>query len=364
MVTVVVLSRDAPPHGDVHEPPPRSQLSELSRRPDRSPVARASTVVVALAVASLGILLLSAPADAARPRTAPARAVIAAPPTERLLGVAVPGAPTDLREYEDLGNALGRRPEQVTFYAAWATVPDFPAADAARIAAAGAVPELTWEPWDPAAGTTQPAYALDRIAAGAHDAYLKRWARQVRSYGAPLVIRMAHEMNGSWYPWAEGVNGNEAGDYRAAWRHVVKVFRAQRVTNVSWFWAPNVPFHGSVPLAGLYPGDDVVDRVGLDGYNWGTTQTWSSWQSAEQVFGPGLAEISTFTSRPFFIGEVGSAEQGGDKGAWLRDMWAWLDRTPAVRGLTWFHFDKEADWRIWSSPGSFEAFRAGYAAFR
>ncbi len=72
--------------------------------------------------------------------------------TDRLLGVAVPGAPSDLSEYEDLAGALGRRPEQITFYAAWATVRDFPAADASRIAAAGAVPELTWEPWDPAAG--------------------------------------------------------------------------------------------------------------------------------------------------------------------------------------------------------------------
>ena len=337
----------------------------MSALPDRHPlVHRTTTALVCLAVAGLGMLLLTDPADAARARKGSSAAVAAPQPTERLLGVAVPGAPTDLQEYEDLAGALGRRPEQITFYAAWATVADFPAADAARIASAGAVPELTWEPWDPAAGTTQPAYALDRIAAGDHDAYLKRWARQVRSYGGPLVVRMAHEMNGSWYPWAEGVNGNQAGDYRAAWRHVVQVFRAQRVTNVSWFWAPNVPYEGSVPLAGLYPGDDVVDRVGLDGYNWGTTQSWSSWQSAEQVFGPGLAEIGAFTSRPFYIGEIGSAEHGGDKAAWLRDMWAWLDRTPAVRGLTWFHFHKETDWRIWSSPGSFEAFKAGYAAFR
>ncbi len=186
----------------------------------------------------------------------------------------------------------------------------------------------------------------------------------MRSYGGPLVIRFAHEMNGTWYPWAQGVNGNGAGDYAAAWRRVVSVFRAQRVMNVQWFWSPNVPFEGSTPLAGLYPGDDVVDRVGLDGYNWGTSQSWSRWQSAAEVFGPGLAQVRALSTRPFFIGEIGSAEDGGDKAAWIRDLWSWLDSVPEVRGLTWFHLQKEADWRIWSSQASLDAFRDGYARFR
>ena len=112
----------------------------------RSLLHRTTTALVCLAVAALGMLLLTDPAGAARPRKSPSTAVASPQPTERLLGVAVPGAPTDLQEYEDLAGALGRRPEQITFYAAWATVADFPAADAARIAAAGAGPELTWEP--------------------------------------------------------------------------------------------------------------------------------------------------------------------------------------------------------------------------
>ena len=55
------------------------------------------------------------------------------------------------------------------------------------------------------------------------------------------MIRFAHEMNGTWYPWAEGVNGNGPGDYVAAWRHVVGVFRRAKVSNVTWTWAPTCP---------------------------------------------------------------------------------------------------------------------------
>ena len=83
------------------------------------------------------------------------------------------------------------------------------------------------------------------------------------------------------------------------------------------------------PLENLYPGDAVVDRVGLDGYNWGTTQAWSTWQSFGEVFGPGVAELDALSSRPIHVTETGAPEgAGGDKAAWITDMWAWLDAHP------------------------------------
>jgi hypothetical protein len=313
-------------------------------------------VAVALAVMTTA---LTAPASAGRPTTPSTDDT-----SERVVGIAVAGAPTDLSEALSISSRTGADLDQVTFYSAWSDGGDFPAADASRIAAAGAVPELTWEPWDPAAGLDQPAYALDTITAGTHDAYLKRWATQVRSWGRPLVIRFAHEMNGDWYPWAEGVNGNGAGDHAAAWRHVVGVFRRAKVTNVTWTWAANVPYAGSTPLASLYPGDAHVGRVGLDGYNWGTTRTWSSWQSFGDLFGPGVAELRALSTRPVHVSETGAPEgAGGDKAAWIADMWAWLDAHPEVRGVTWFSFLKEADWRIDSSEASLGAWGAGARVF-
>jgi beta-mannanase len=170
-------------------------------------------------------------------------------------------------------------------------------------------------------------------------------------------------MNGNWYPWAEGVNGNGPGDYVRAWKHVRAIFTRVGVPNARWVWAPNVPYAGSVPLASLYPGDAYVEQVGLDGYNWSTLQSWSWWQSFGEVFGPGLDELRALTSRPVVIAEVGCPEVGGDKAAWVTGMWSTLAAHPEVRGLTWFDFAKETDWRIESSPASVEAFRAGLAGF-
>jgi hypothetical protein len=318
-----------------------------------------SALVAIASLTSLMIGALTAPASAAR-STSPQPGAV----DQRVVGLAVAGAPSDLSEVSSISSRTGATIDQVTFYAAWSKGGDFPAPDASRIAATGAVPELTWEPWDPTAGLDQPAYALDTITAGAHDAYLSRWAKQVKAWGGPLVIRFAHEMNGNWYPWAEGVNGNGPGDHAAAWRHVVELFRRAKVSNVTWAWTANVPYAGSTPLASLYPGDAYVGRVGLDGYNWGTTQPWSSWQSFGDLFGPGVAELRSISTRPIHINETGAPEAGGgDKAAWITDMWAWLDAHPEVRGVTWFSILKETDWRVDSSEAALLAWGAGARVF-
>ena len=322
----------------------------LRRHDDGRARLRLAALAIAMVGAMVGAIL-----------TAPANGRVAAPP--RVYGLAVPGAPTDLTALDAATSAVGVAPGQVAFYTAWAYGGDFPASAAAAIAGRGAVPELVWEPWDPSAGTNQPAYSLATIAAGTYDGYLARWAREIKTYGAPVVIRFAHEMNTDWYPWSESANGNRPGAYVAAWRHVVGLFSAAKVKNVSWEWAPNVPQGGSVPLAQLYPGDGYVQRVALDGYNWGTSQSWSSWQSFADVFGSGVAQLVKLSSRPIYVAETASAEAGGSKAAWISDMWTWLSRHPEVRGVTWFDVNKETDWRIDSTEASLTAFRAGLSGF-
>ncbi|WP_370248959.1 glycoside hydrolase family 26 protein [Nocardioides sp.] len=321
----------------------------------------------------LGALVLTAigtagagAASAREPRVVPVRATTgpaASTATGRTLGVATAGAPSDLGEVDAMIAATGVTPDQVTFYTSWAGTPDFPAAGAARVASRGAVPEIVWEPWKPGAGVVQPAYSLARIAGGSFDAYVRRWARQVRAYGRPVVLRLAHEANGTWYPWAVGVNGNTAAQYIAAWKRVVGLFAAERVTNVTWSWTQNIPYPGATPLARIYPGDAVVGRVGLDGYNFGTTQSWSTWTSFADLFGPGVAELDRISSRPVHVDETGSTEWGGDKGAWISDAWAWLAAHREVRGVTWFSLDKETDWRVNSSDRAWRAFAAGVGSF-
>src|SRR5256885_2213761 len=54
------------------------------------------------------------------------------------------------------------------------------------------------------------------------------------------------------------------------------------------------------------PGDAYVDWVGIDGYNWGTTQSWSSWSSFASLVRPVYSDYAG--RKPIMIAETASAE--------------------------------------------------------
>lgn len=232
---------------------------------------------------------------------------------------------------------------------------DPPVLDA--IAARGAIPMITWEPFLSAAGSlAQPTYTPRAIAAGSHDAHVVRAAHEAAAYGRPLFIRFAHEMNGDWSPWG-ALPGSTPADYVAMWRRVVGLFRAAGAANVRWVWSPNVPDAGVRPFAPYFPGDGWVDAVGLDGYNWGPAKD-SPWRSFAQVFGAGYDALTRLTAEPVLITETASGEAGGDKPAWIAGIApALARRMPRVRALIWFDRDKETRWSAGSSAPSLRAFR-------
>ena len=221
----------------------------------------------------------------------------------------------------------------------------------------GAIPLVTWEPWLYTQGVNQPAYSLQSIIDGAHDAYITQWAQASQSWGYPYFLRFAHEMNGNWNSWSERVNNNRPGQYVLAWRHIHDLFIAHGATNVSWVWSPNVLYSSSAPLKGLYPGDAYVDWVAMDGYNWGTV-SGHQWQTFTQVFQQTYTALLAITSKPLMIAETASTEQAGNKAAWIIDGFTkQLPQTfPKVKAVVWFNENKETDWRIESSPSAQAAF--------
>ncbi len=282
--------------------------------------------------------------------------VDAAPSRSVAFGVSTTGAPPDVSRLDAFSTLVGRRPRIVMWFQDWheGGAP-LNAYFGHAVRARGGTPMVTWSPWG--GKPRDPAYSLARINAGAFDPYIRAAAREAASYRKPLFLRFAHEMNGTWYPWGRGINGNTPDAYRAAWRHVVSIFRRQRAHNVCWIWAPNVSDFAA-PFESSYPGDRWVDWVGLDGYNFGTRKA-SGWRSLGQVFGASYRQITRLTRKPLMLAEVGSAEQGGSKATWLLDglLGTVPDRFPRARAVVWFDRNKEADWRLGSSLTSLSATR-------
>jgi len=245
---------------------------------------------------------------------------------------------------------IGRQLAVVLWYVHW--LEPFPAAEADAVSKSGSTPLITWEPWI-SGGTAA-------IAAGQYEQYVRTFLQAAREWGKPLLLRFAHEMNGNWYPWDGWHNGSAAAGparYKQAWRYIYNVNQELHADNVRLVWCVNnrdLPATAWNDSAAYYPGDDCVDWVGLDGYNWG----YGSWEPFDAVFKTAYAKITGLTSKPLMIGEVGAAEQGGSKAGWLTNALTRLGTEyPRIRLFCWFNINKERDWRIDSSGPAQAAFR-------
>jgi mannan endo-1,4-beta-mannosidase len=265
--------------------------------------------------------------------------------------------------------ATGTHPEVLDVFEQWSRNRPLDPALVESAAERGARLSVTWEPWDPdGSHTDQPRYTLASLIGGTHDAYIDMFADSVKDLPYVVTIRLMHEMNGNWYPWGVGANGNRVEQFVLAWRHVHDRFAARGVTNVEWLWAPNAVYTGSAPLAPLYPGDAYVDAVGVSNYNWGEHSRdgfATQWRTFGSLFDASIAQLRAITRRPLWIAEVGSSNLGGSKAAWLAAMLREVPGRPEITGVIWFdHVDDGAgvDWRIETEPDAADAWRAGFSA--
>jgi hypothetical protein len=240
----------------------------------------------------------------------------------------------------------------------------------------------TWE-FSPSFGVDNPniLHPLQAILNGEYDDYIREFARDAVAFKRPLLLRWGHEMNGDWYAWSGKRNGGAKTDaygdpkkadgperYADTFRYLHKIFDEEKATNVLWVWCPNVAMAGALgepwnAYPNYYPGDEYVDWLCVDGYNWGTSQSWSSWQSFDQIYQPSYLQLQALNaSKPIMIGEFASTEKGGDKAAWIIDTFKRIPTAyPQIRMVFWFSINKETDWRIDSSETSLKAFQKALA---
>lgn len=263
-------------------------------------------------------------------------------PTDgKYLGVAINGAPPKMELIDSFAERTGKKPNVITIYLSF---DDGFAADEVRQAYEyGALTAVRWEPFDA---------KLADIAAGKHDDYVKEFAAAVRKVNLPIALTFGHEMNGDWYSWGMGRNGNKPADFVAAWKHIHGLFEAADATNVIWTWTPNVinPMP-RVKLKPLYPGDEYVDWIGIDGY-----YTHRGKHTYDGLFGPTKRQVRTFTDRPFMIMET-AAEPGSSRPDWIEDLFLGVAKDPEVIGFVFFNNDGSAKWNI-------DRDRAAIAEFR
>jgi len=268
-----------------------------------------------------------------------------------------------------------------------------------------------------AAATVGAAYLLTVTSSGGLGSVTQEAADAIASLCAaitgqrvPVVLRFGHEMNASWYAW-----GEQPTEYVDAYRRVALAVR-HAAPGVALAWGPNYgggyPFPGGPfeaqagrpgfaasdtdhdgrltaaddPYAPYYPGDDVVDIVGLTMYHWGNGWPWGE----NEVPTPGefrsqvrgtyqgplgdqrpvpdfYADYAQKRGKPFAVFETAAlsrpSNRGGDTEADIKRTWIAqvLDPTlrvdlPAFTLALWFEHAKQetdtgfVDWRATADP--------------
>jgi mannan endo-1,4-beta-mannosidase len=223
---------------------------------------------------------------------------------------------------------------------------------------------LSWEPWQlpsqNAAPEEQPAFRLSEIQSGRYDRYIRATARILNTLPGKVYLRPMHEMNGFWYPWCGTVNANSPHEFIDTWHYLRSLFYDEGADNLEWVWSPYIRSYPATienQLESYFPGDDAVEWVGLDGYNWGTSLQGSHWEHFEELFLEPYKKCLQISRRPFIITEISSSEAGGNKADWIMAMGQQLrEQFQQVKALVWFDENKECDWRIASSAEAFRAF--------
>jgi hypothetical protein len=117
---------------------------------------------------------------------------------------------------------------------------------------------------------------LAEVADGRHDAEFEAAASAIAEAQPHAIIRLGWEMNLVSMAWF--AKGQEA-DYIRAFRRVVQIFR-RHSSGFKYDWCPGWgPQDNPADLA--YPGDDVVDYIGLDVYDFkyegSAAERWDSY---------------------------------------------------------------------------------------
>jgi hypothetical protein len=201
--------------------------------------------------------------------------------------------------------------------------------------------------------------AFQAIASGAHDADFEAIFQAYANAGFKTFdIRPGWEFDGNWFPWS--VNASNETDYVAAFDHIAALAHSFSGATIKVIWEPS---GGSPYNAGMYPGNQAVDMVGIDQFGYGAVGTADS-----QVFESDgstwsfttAAQMAVANGKPLSADEV--TDTSADTPQFAADVAQALTSVP---GLVVDHFTlvNDPSQEFWANdPAAAAAWRQAFAA--
>jgi hypothetical protein len=243
---------------------------------------------------------------------------------------------------------------------------------------------LSWlEKWDVESGRIPlvgwGCFDSNKIISGSEDDVIRKTAQQMKAFGHEFFMRYCWEMDGSRKQGT--VKGPK--QFNEAWRHMYRIFQQEGATNVIWTWTANAAgfkdkrkySNNEPPAPYFYPGDEYVDWIAADGYNWGVSKRnqGDRWRQVLEIFDEFMV-FARAHPKPIMVGEYGAQEQHQDPEAkpfWMRHAHDTLMNKPKtadckhcgaysdVAAVVYFDVDygSHGDWRIMSSDATLLAYK-------
>jgi len=243
-------------------------------------------------------------------------------------------------------------------------------------------PNLDWSQWATAPGTQrQLAITLSLIpsnvehqdwlrqgAAGDYEQHARTLAQNLVAAGlGNSIIRLAPEMNGTWNLDSLGTNRAQWALWDRFWRRTVEAMRSVPGAQFEFDWCV-VALWRVLPLSEIYPGNDVVDMMGIDVYDTGNLGSTAAARWNDVYNGPeGIATVLRFArahGKPISIPEWGIApvsEHGfGDDPTFVNGIARVVKNNPVVYQSYFYKYGEAT--QLAHGRASLAAYRSHFGA--
>lgn len=176
---------------------------------------------------------------------------------------------------------------------------------------------------------------------GEYDQFLSLYAKLIARYpNVTVLFRPLNEMNCDWCNYSAYYTSRDPQLYVELYRYLYNKFKGAGCSNIIWVWNPNeksFPGYKWNDQSLYYPGDEYVDVYGLTGYNTGTYYPAEIWRSFDEIYEPIYKRALQINEKPMMITEFSCSSIGGDKVAWINDMFTSLHKYDKIKVGIWWH---------------------------
>lgn len=200
-------------------------------------------------------------------------------------------------------------------------------------------------------------------AAGLYLSHARALARNLVAAGlGNSVIRLAHEANGTDDPYRLPTTNRGLALWRQFWRRTVIAMRSVPGAHFLFDWTVNA-YWRPIALNEWYPGNDVVDIVGIDAYDAGVPAGLSRWTRL-YTEPDGIGDVLSWATahhKPLSIPEWGlwppgpQALGGGSDPSYINHIAAVVRNEPVAYQS--YFFDEKEGALLSESPSSLAAYR-------